>query len=228
MGRGYSCANSGYPEEVLTENEPAATLTLWSAYLPPVDYLWRLAQHGRVAVEVGETYAKQSYRNRCEIVGAQGRQALSIPVKRPGDNHTPTCGVLVDYSTPWQRAHLGAIRAAYGKAAYYIHYCEELESIILSGEERLYRLNARLLDFLLRSFGVGTELLYLEDYQAERKGDARELYHPKRAREGQGEYYQVFGERHGFVANASGLDLLMNEGPGGLAALTPPSGSCTH
>ncbi|PID90250.1 MAG: hypothetical protein CSA97_03830 [Bacteroidetes bacterium] len=202
------------------EQAQAGTLTLWSAYLPPVDYLYALSQHERVEIEIGETYAKQSYRNRCEIVGAQGLQPLSIPVKRPEGNHTPTREVLVDYSTPWARVHLGAIRAAYGKSAYFIHYYDELAGIILSGEERLWRLNARLLEFLLQILNVDTQVMYLEDYQAERAGDARAAYHPKRLRAVQGEYYQAFGERHGFVGNASGLDLLMNEGPGGLVGLT--------
>ena len=35
----------------------------------------------------------------------------------------------------------------------------------------------------------------------------------------QEKYVQVFGDRHGFVENASILDLLFNEGPGALSYL---------
>ncbi len=194
-------------------------LLLRSAYLPPIDYIQAIASSETTFIELGETYAKQSYRNRCELVTAQGKMPLSIPVKRPQGNRTLTQDIEIDYSTAWQRVHLGAIRAAYAKSAYYEHYYPELEGIVLSKEKLLHALNARLLAFLLTRLGLSPRIEYRAEYispsDAEGFLDLRESIHPKRERSTKGEYYQTFCDRQPFIRNASALDLLMNEGPEG-------------
>lgn len=189
-----------------------------------------MAQVGECTIEIGETYAKQSYRNRCEIVGAQGRLALSIPVKCPFGHGTVMYDVEIDYATPWMREHLGAIRAAYGKSAYFEHYYAELEGILQGGERFLWVLNASLLELFIRHFRLECGVMYNADFfrSSESVGsageldahlDLRESIHPKRVRAVSGEYYQAFSDRHPFEGNVSALDLLMNEGFSGRSYL---------
>lgn len=206
------------------------TALLTTAYLPPIDYLLLFAQHTRIAIDHGENYQKQSYRNRCEIITSQGTQALVVPVKRPNGNRTPIRDVLIDYDTDWQRLHLGAIHAAYAKSAYFIHYIDELTTIIRSTQTHLHELNAQLLHFLLRSFRLTCEMEYLTVYRehpAPNETDHRTTIHPKKTRSGNYHYYQTFSDRLPFCPNLSGIDLLLNEGPLGIQMvmrqLTPPA-----
>ena len=55
-------------------------LLLSTALAPPISYFTLLYHHqsGRVGLEAAEHYIKQSYRNRCYILGPNGVQPLSI------------------------------------------------------------------------------------------------------------------------------------------------------
>lgn len=200
----------------------APTALLSTAYLPPIDYLSLLARHGRAAIDLGEHYEKQSYRNRCEIGTAQGRLPLVVPVKCPDGHRTPVGDVAVDYASSWQRVHLGAIRSAYAKSAYFIHYYDGLAEILTRRYERLHELNACLLRYLLDAFGVRIALEYWESYSPaeridrRRETDYRAAIHPKKPRAGQYRYYQTFCDRLPFMLHLSSIDLLLNEGPQGL------------
>ncbi len=65
--------------------ESLPTLLLATAYAPPVSYFVKLYEHaaGTIALEGCEHYIKQSYRNRCRILGPNGVQSLTIPVELP-------------------------------------------------------------------------------------------------------------------------------------------------
>ncbi|MBR2478612.1 MAG: WbqC family protein, partial [Bacteroidales bacterium] len=58
------------------------TSLLSTAYLPPIEYFVAIANSGRVEIECGEMYQKQSYRTRCHINGANGLLVLTLPVLR--------------------------------------------------------------------------------------------------------------------------------------------------
>ena len=51
-----------------------------TAYLPNVNYLSQLIQHDTIIIEKHEHFVKQTYRNRCDIVTANGKLSLSIPL----------------------------------------------------------------------------------------------------------------------------------------------------
>ena len=57
--------------------ESLPTLLLATAYAPPVSYFVKLYEHvaGTIALEGCEHYIKQSYRNRCRILGPNGVQS---------------------------------------------------------------------------------------------------------------------------------------------------------
>jgi len=56
-----------------------------STYLGPISYYRILAAHDSVLRESMENYVKQTYRNRCSILGANGILDLGIPVKHTGN-----------------------------------------------------------------------------------------------------------------------------------------------
>lgn len=234
-----------------------------SAYLPPLDYmsvLFRVARARdrglgsssgaaggvpRVCLNYGEPYRKQSYRNRAVILGSQGLQRISVPVVHGWGGRV--CGdrlrwpsvssVSIDYSTAWIREHLGAIRSAYGKCAYFAHYYPDIETILLHGWERLVELNHSLLIFIVEAFGFSKGIL---DSSCEGEGSAtgcggggscwflEGAFDPKRSlvlpdgfpyEPCVRAYIQGFGDRFPFEGGVSVLDLLFNEGGGGVEYL---------
>ena len=63
-------------------------MILSTAYAPPIQYFAKLAS-GRVLLEACEHYIKQTYRNRCRILAADGVQELSIPVEQGASEQCP-------------------------------------------------------------------------------------------------------------------------------------------
>ena len=61
-----------------------------TAYLPPVEYFVNIIKAESVFIENYEHYIKQSYRNRCSILGANGKQQLIIPVIKVNGNKKVT------------------------------------------------------------------------------------------------------------------------------------------
>lgn len=175
-------------------------------------------------LEACENYQKQSYRNRCYILGPQGPQMLQVPIVHGPDKAISK--VRVDYSTPWVLQTERALDTAYETAAYYGHYREGLFSILESQPDTLWELNLALANFLLKGCGIACELRPTCSFQADAPDDYRNAIHPKREDGIEKElglgrpYYQVFRDAMGgFTPRLSGLDLLLNEGPGSLLFL---------
>ena len=51
-----------------------------TAYFPPIQYFSEIKNCSEILVEQHESYGKQSYRNRCDIMTANGVMTLSVPV----------------------------------------------------------------------------------------------------------------------------------------------------
>ena len=107
-------------------------LLLSTAYLPPVEYFAAIAKYGGALLEACENYQKQSYRNRCTILTANGTMNLNIPVARGGDNFThnlPITQIEIDYSENWPVRHLRALEAAYMNSPFFVYYKDEIAEI---------------------------------------------------------------------------------------------------
>ena len=84
-----------------------------TAYFPPVQYFTKVNNCTEIWIEQYESYGKQSYRNRCDIMTANGVMTLSVPVVKGSSIKILTKDVLVDYSTNWQKLHFKGIESAY-------------------------------------------------------------------------------------------------------------------
>lgn len=209
---------------------------LSTAYFPPVEYFFAVANSGKVLLEGCEYYNKQSWRNRCRIFSTQGTEYLSIPVIRDA-HRIPIRDVRIDYDYPWLQQHERAFEAAYNSSAFFEYYRDDLFAILDRREKYLFDLNGHLLETLLGMLGIKTEIQITDTYEKDyAEGDFRERIHPKRKGENlleeygcQRPWFQVFGGKSGqisnentipglvpgtaFIPNLSVLDLLCAEGP---------------
>jgi hypothetical protein len=210
------------------KTEQELTPLLSTAYFAPVAYFCALASCRQAFVEAHEHYLKQTYRTRCEILGANGVLSLVVPVEKVHGKKIPVRDVRVDYTLPWQRAHWRSLVSAYGSSPFFVHYADEIAPVFRQREAFLLDLNMRVTRLMCDLAGICPELLPTSAYQEEAGGDAldfRRSLCPKSIRRQGGsafvaaEYYQVFSQKFGFVPNLSILDLLFNEGTEALAIL---------
>jgi hypothetical protein len=184
-------------------------------YLPSLEYMTILLQNPSLLFEVEENFPKQTYRNRCLILGANGVERLSVPVVHLSGEKTKTKDTKIDYSQNWIKQHQGAIRAAYGNAPYYEYFEPYLSQIFAKKRFFLVDLNIDLLGFVYRILDVPLVYKYTNEFgdfegqseydqiSAKKDWQERSIYQNR-------SYRQCFGQE--FVPNLSILDLLMNHG----------------
>ncbi|MDQ3191592.1 MAG: WbqC family protein [Bacteroidota bacterium] len=190
------------------------TCYLSTAYLAPVSYYVCLANFNDVFIENHETFAKQSYRNRCGIYTANGVLNLSIPVNAA--NHSLIKEVKIDNSKNWQRQHWRSIMSAYNASPFFIYYDYELQPFYEKSFNYLLDFNNEIQQKLLSLLNFSVKITPTSDFEKSLNKDLdfRQLIHPKKnSLFNLQEYNQVFNDKHGFIPDLSILDLLFNQGP---------------
>jgi len=191
-------------------------MTLFStAYFPSISYMARFLAEDEPVVEIWETYHKQTYRNRCRVMTANGVESLSVPVIKVNGNHTMTKDMTISPIEPWQHIHSRCLESAYKASPYFDHYYDYLKPIFEGRFERLVDLNDAALRAVLKMLKVNKEIVHTTDYVREAENDLREVFSPKKPFDSRlfPPYYQVFSEKFPFAADLSVLDLVFNLGP---------------
>ena len=146
------------------------TTVLTTAYFPPVEYFFAIANSGQVLIEQHEAYQKQSWRNRCRILSAAGPEDLSIPVVKEERLSRPIRDIRIDYGEPWLQHHIRALSAAYNHSAFYDYYADDLLPILESKPAFLFDLNMALLEKLLALLALDTPVSltdsFIKDYSS--------------------------------------------------------------
>jgi hypothetical protein len=188
-------------------------MLLSSAYLPPISYVKHILGQREIYIEKHEHFVKQTYRNRCRILGANGVLPLVIPLVNTHEK-TPISEMRIAYKQNWQQQHWRSIESAYRNSPYFIYYADQLEEFYAGTPAYLFEYNIALLKVLLRLLKIETEILFTEKYLKETTEDHRYDISPKHLRAGSfPAYTQVFGEKLGFQSDLSIIDLLFNLGP---------------
>jgi hypothetical protein len=197
-------------------------LLISTAYLPPIEYISHICKADEVLIEKEENYLKQSYRNRCYILAADGSHTLTVPVYLGSFHKTPIREIRVDYSKRWQQIHLRAIQSSYGSSPYFLYYYETIEKIIFSRYEFLIDLNLELLRVLLEFIKIDVILSYTTEFKPA-SGDDNDLRYTmtpkKRSAYTPMKYIQVFTSIKQSGPGLSIIDLLFNTGPEAISYL---------
>ena len=195
---------------------------LSSAYLAPVQYYTKFLLAGRVLIEQNDNYIKQTYRNRCTIVSANGEISLSIPVEHSSKDKTLMEDIRIAQHGNWQHMHWNAIVSAYNSTPFFEYYQDDFYPFYHKKYSFLFDYNEELNNLILRLLDINLpRIQHTAVYKTEftdTESDFRELIHPKKdwklldADFLPVPYYQVFGQKFGFIANMSIIDLLFNMG----------------
>ena len=193
-------------------------------YLPGIPFLALALKNGSCLLESQEHYQQRSFRNRAYIATANGRERLSIPLRKGKNAQMPIREVEISYDQNWQKQHWGAITAAYSKAPFFEFYAADLEILYQRKEKWLFDWNYAILDFLDAAWQLSINWQLTTSYQKMYPPEIQDLrgqlslqnppeiiqYYAETVR-----YTQVFQEKHGFIPNLSSLDLLFCTGPEG-------------
>jgi len=199
----------------------ASVVLLSTTYLGPIQYFTKFFLKRKLYIEVHETFQKQTYRNRCNILTANGPISLVVPVQKGSFHKVPVNKLEIDYTRKWQSNHWRAIEAAYSAAPYFEFYKDGLRSYFENKTQFLINLNIGLMKKIFELVGFVPSFSFTEHFitleESSIMNDFRLTIRPKHPIEDPHfkflPYHQVFEDRHGFVPNLSILDLLFNLGP---------------
>lgn len=166
-----------------------------------------------ITIEQFENFPKQTYRNRTNIYGANGKLSLIIPIDHSGKRAMKD--LQISYADNWQKQHWKSLKSAYQSSPYFEFYEDQMIQLYQKEEKFL-------LDFNLKSISIIQNMLKSEkayslnsDFEKIPKEiDFRNYFSTKKETELHMEdYYQMFTDKYGFLKDLSILDLICNKGP---------------
>lgn len=201
------------------------TLLIDLHYFPCIEAFCLFSKFNRIAFEAKEHFNKQTYRNRCYILSANGILPLVVPIRHKLKK-MDIDKLEIDYSQKWQKQHIKALESAYNKSPFFEHYYDRFLRILEDKPVRLFELNFELLticlDILQMNIDIGTTTEYMDTLDKTSILDVRNNIIPKvsftyRRYYKPEPYFQMFGK--GFAANLSVLDLIFSEGPNSMSVI---------
>ena len=192
------------------------TILLTSAYLPPISFFTAINSGGDVLVEQYDNYCKQTYRNRCVIATAGGKQTLTIPVAKSDSPKQLMKDVRISDHGEWRRQHWNALESAYMNSPFFMYYQDDFRPFYEKKYEFLIDFNTELTRRIMELAGIKKEIKLTESYMLGTDGitDLRAIAEPGVQEPLNAKpYWQVFKQKYGFQANLSAVDLLFNMGP---------------
>lgn len=192
------------------------SILLQPGFFGPIIHYVAMAGDTDLVFEKQDNFQKQTYRNRCYIYGANGRQLLSVPIKHSkNDVRQKTKDVKIDNSFPWQRNFIRSLEASYRSSPFFEFYEDELMHVLSNRYRFLLDLNLEAHNTISECLQLETHIEFTENYETNVQGkqDLRFLVEAKKEKAYDFEpYIQVFSSKYGFLPNLSILDLLFNEG----------------
>lgn len=189
-------------------------------YLPPISWFSVfLDPENEIIFEQYESFPKQTYRNRTNIYGANGRLSLIIPISHNGKREFKDTEIA--YREEWRSLHWKSIKTVYQGSPYFEYYEDQLKKIFDLQEKYLLDLNIKAIDIIQKVLKTEkAQSLNVEYIKSPDAVNFREKFSAKIPSEFEmEEYYQTFSDKYGFLKDLSILDLICNKGPESLTYL---------
>lgn len=183
-------------------------------YLPPISWFSVfLNPENNIVFEQFESFPKQTYRNRANIYGANGKLSLIIPISHNGKRELKD--IEISESEDWRKLHWKSIQTAYQSSPYFEYYEDKIRKIFDIDEKNLVNFNLKGLEIILQTLKTEKAYSLNEEYiKNPEELNFRERFSAKLPSEFEmEEYYQTFSDKSGFLKDLSILDLICNKGP---------------
>ena len=194
---------------------------LVTSYWPNLHYFFYVLNASIIHIEQFDNYSKQSYRNRTQILSANGILNLSIPIKK-NKSEKVVNSIEISYKEDWQKNHWRAITSAYKNSPYFDFFEEDLKVFYSNKYNLLIDYNIDQLKFIIKVLKQKKNIQLTKQYESNPESviDLRTIIHPKQsylsdklvANKLDQSYYQTFENKISFTPNLSILDLLFNKG----------------
>ncbi|UOU98390.1 WbqC family protein [Chryseobacterium daecheongense] len=183
-------------------------------YLPPISWFSVfLNPENNIVLEQFESFPKQTYRNRANIFGANGKLSLIIPISHNGKRELKD--IEISESEDWRKLHWKSIQTAYQSSPYFEYYEDKIRKIFDIDERNLINFNLKGLEIIQQILKTEkAHSLNVEYIKNPEEINFRERFSAKIPSEFEmEEYYQTFSDKLGFLKDLSVLDLICNKGP---------------
>ena len=194
---------------------------LVTSYWPNLHYFFYVLNASIINIEQFDNYSKQSYRNRTQILSANGVLNLSIPIKK-NKSEKVINSIEISYKEDWQKNHWRAITSAYKNSPYFDFFEDDLKVFYSNKYNLLIDYNIDQLKFIVKVLKQKKNIQLTKQYESNPESviDLRTIIHPKQsylcdklvANKLDQSYYQTFENKISFTPNLSILDLLFNKG----------------
>jgi hypothetical protein len=204
----------------------SGTILLSTAYFAPIQYYSKFQDSEIVYIEQFENFIKQTYRNRCVILGGNGPIQLIVPVVKGRGPKILIKDLQISYDTDWQRNHWRTIFSAYSSSPFFEYYKDDIHPFFETKHNFLLDFNLKIHETICELLEIENNTVLTSDFEKvpERTVNLRKRISPKIKTQSDNDfqtvqYTQVFSDKLGFVPNLSILDLLFNEGPNSYSVL---------
>lgn len=195
-------------------------------YIPNLQYFSKFLLNKSIIIDDTSLFRKQSYRNRTNILSANGILSLIVPVCK-GRSKTVFKDIMIDNSILWQKNHWKSIVSAYNKSAYFQFYKHLFEGYYEKSYIFLIDLNLDIINTISTILSLKTDIILFSEFRGEMNEladirnniDPKARYHKKDDLFTQIKYSQVFSDRFEFIPDLSMIDLIFNHGPDAAAIL---------
>ena len=193
-------------------------ILLQPTYFSPILQYVAIANTDEIIFETEDNFQKQTYRNRCYIYTAQGKQLLNVPVQHTKEIKQKTKDVKIDYKDDWHKQQLKTLKTAYNSSPFFEFYIDDLLPVFEKKVHSLLDLNFLTNEIIMDALQLEIPTKKTKEYEkVPNILDLRFLAEDKpKITYNLERYIQVFAENHGFIPNLSILDLLFMEGPNAL------------
>ena len=182
-------------------------------YFGSIDYIFNLINYTDLVFLSAVMHDKAQHLNRTWLNGPNNLVGLSIPLKGGRNVRQPVRDIQVAEDRNWKRIHWRTIHDCYRKSPWFDEYSDGLRLLYERDQKFLIDWCFDSCQWSLQTLMKKSDILTEKSVSSKTIQLAFEREPQLQVSEVYPTYQQVFSDKHGFIANLSILDLLLNEGP---------------
>ncbi len=185
------------------------------AYFGSIAYFQEIVKYKTIFFEAKEHFPKQTYRNRCDILGSDGILSLSIPTKKKNGSKTFTEDIILSNEENWRKRHWRAISSAYQSSPFFDYYGIEVKELLMNEDNNFLNYQIDITKRILSWLDVEIEIKKTTAFTPIAENDYRINLVEKNSFQEiiPAPYIQVFPGNNHFRKSLSILDAIFCEGP---------------